>query len=1435
MSAVTFQPDTEEGAPTIDESQAANASSSWPLVGRDEELRALSQMVSERAYRAGLLYGESGVGKTALVRQGLLPYLQTQDVIALYCRDVHRPQAAFANAIAEIAASTESGSDGHSGAGVSGSAAAVRPEQGEAPLSFLDRMICGPLRDCQFLFIVDGVDVALLDAGAAVIAELSSLYSRLVTRAAGRVRFLFTCDSDNVYLLSELERRTGSLFPPTNRIQLQRYDGHSARMVLPHIWASVDPSGNMALSPEFIDALVTRLAADGPVLATDLEVVALAVRALGIGAAAQLDTLQVGDDGDDYEDMLHASSEGVPEVVDSRNLSTSQRHPAVAPPPSLFLARLVAAWAYRAVQTASAERASLRLLAELASEPAPMSTSTLPAVPGAGFSGGRGSLPVSWLAARAGIDPTTARSLLAGLHQSGFIRVVVDPRTTQHANREPTYALAHHILAPRIRALAGPKLLGAERARALLADRARERKPLWPHELWQLRREQVGATTASERAILKRTKRIYSIVAAAVVAVPLMVLLVVYLSMSGRYYLDIQATQGGDRLVARAGRANLSGFNWLPASPGFGDVVADLGLSVAMVDDEAWSGAQSNELAGAIDDRESLGQGYAAAALGAMTPTLRAFFRYASDGSIDALNTLTGDAQSPAELTELLDVLGAIARGTQAEVAFIESALSDPSPAIQASALMVAARAAQRQPGRYHNQLVRALASSDDELRRLAFAAVRDLGRDTAQKLFRTALGAEPNAAARRELLAEVTGGDAIAEPAAAASVLANGDISARTRQRARQALRRAFSADAQAAAIAAATLVADDKAPAGEKVFALELVRDRVPEEAHQEVADAIKSVLQRNAATETEAVRAAALPVYARVAPEDAAAELAVLLQNPDLGVPLKVAMALAWGEVAKTGESAAAVALEDLLQDEAPRVRAAAAEAYGNIGRRSQEELTDLVKTARFDVATGAAMGLANSLLVGGSRSGAMGGIGQMWRRKGRPRLTATTAYVRLARKRPAVVYSYLAAAARTSDDSQLRVVGTQGLCEAAAGGHKPSERALLRASLDTTDEVRRVAMECVAENAFDANNSATIAVRLSFDGDPDVRTDAARALLRVVEVGRRSEQIIRALSRLLGDSERPVRVLAMRILIAMAAGEGAGEPLSDDARTSIVAILERNYDRADQDERLQILDGARALESGEIIQRGLVDAAPAVRIAALDTALATGTAPELAVNGALSDTSPVVRRAALSHLATGNANLQARAVDKSLTLALRDSDPAIAAVALTTLAQVGDAEAVTERLRTMLGERSERLRIQAARACIGLVDRAPDTVRTLLEPLLNDPAHDVRAAVLPALARAYAAMSSAEELAALLRQSETHAMRRLMVTAAFWMLATQAGQGHGEASDPAQAQQAIATLDGIADSGMPLGRAYASLVRGLIDSNADGIAMLQRFVP
>jgi hypothetical protein len=1332
------------------------------LFGRDGEREDLARLVSAEGYRAGLLYGESGVGKTSLLRAGLVPHLRDHGVVALMCEDSLRPEESFARVI--------------------GQATGVTRGATEQPVSFLSRVLADAVGQI-FLFIVDEADVALSRARAGagtsagvgsaddrVVSELGELFARVVARSAGRARFLFACASERLHVFGALERRTGSLFPPSTRYELGRFTLDQAAFVLERTLALAGSSAD----PQLARAIVVDIGQDGSILPADLQIAALAVVQLGIASTSALDKLG-----------------GARE--------------------------LEAVWLRRAAHATGDERAALRLIAEL------------------GHTGSSASAPAmaaEVAAARASVDPRFAHHALGVLKDKGVTRTVAVGGEGEGVTH---HVLVHEIMGPRVREVAAPARASARRAFELLGSKAARKRRLTLREWYEVRREGLSPSTPAERAVVDRTRRFAVAALALAAGVPIALLVVVWLSLSGNYYLDAAAGEEspGDaaRVVVRHGRAGLSAFHWLPG--GFGDAVADTGFTRAMVAPAAWGEVAEHERGGDLDET-----GFARQAFGLLRPGLRGLIEYAATGSETALDGLTKAAGTPEDLAALLSGLQPIARGLPQEVALVETAMADASPEVQSSALALAAAAERRRPGTYRATLVRALASQTAELRRVAVTAVRQLPDPAAQAIFREALAVASEPAVRRELGALVETGTAAPTASSALAMLAqaeggpaaNGEknvkeadgkskrareAAADARASAREALRRAFASAPAEAAAASARLVADENAPAEDRVFAISLLRELAPAGSAAELVEPAK--LARD--SKTEAVRAAALPLYARVAPQEAAGDLALMLENQALSPAMKASMALAWGEVAARSKNrqAAQAALGKLIEDPSPRVRAAAAEAYGGVGRAAQSTLIKMVKGERNEIATGAALGLARSIEEGGSTSAAVSGVHQLWKQKGRQRREAARLYARMARTKPAAVSGYLVTAATSTEDAELHPIGIEGLCNAMVAGERGAVGDLGRAARAGSAEVRRLVIQCLSDNPKFLAPAARIALDLSADTDRQNRVDAARmvAVLATAGGGKSKSDVGEALARLARDDDREVRIIAIRALAAM----------GESAPRQAVEALPRAYDGADETERLVLLEAARQIGAGELARIGVTDPSPLVRVAALDTALATRTEVTTILQSALSDSDPAVRRAAVERLAAGKHSLAADEVERALGLAVRDRDEQLGVVALTALARIGEPAQVGERLRRMLASPSERARARAAMAARGLAQRDPKLAIGLLEPLYRDPSHDVRAALLPSLAAAYAASRKPGELAAMLNGSETAPTRRLVVTAAFLV----------QAENPAGHEQAVAALEKAVNDGPPLAKLIGRLGLGLISSSADGLAFLTELIP
>jgi hypothetical protein len=1274
--------------------------------GREAERDDLAKLVTTDGFRAGLLFGEAGVGKTSLVRAGLIPYLRDHGTVALACEDLTQPAASFAAGLSMFG---------------------IQPAANELPVMFVTRAVANAVAGQQFVFIVDDVDLLCTDDRAT--AELSDLFARVVSRSAGRARFLFVCASERMNVLGALEKRTGSLFPPSTRYELARLAPKVASQILDRVLSF----SGVAADPALADTVVHGIGGGQPVLPADLQIAGLALRDLRIASAAELAKI------------------GGPTELES-------------------------AWLHAACKATGNDRSALRLCAELAAA-------------------GPGPRPTEQLMRRISLDPAAAHQTFGVLEARGvIIRGDADGAT---------WMLRHEVLTQRVKELTAPARAAARRAFDLLGSKTATKGRLSLSELRKLRSEGIAAATPEEVLVVQRSKRYYMTIAAGIAAVPLILLIVIWIAMRGRVHFALAPGPGGDHVVVRGGRAGLHAFFWLPGRSG--EEIADTGLTRAMVAPEAWKKIDAHAIG-------SPASGWNALLGSVMAPQLAGLVDYATSGNEATLEALKKAAKDPEDLAELLAALRPIARGSPGEVALVEGALTTPSPAVQRAAVAVAGNAAQRRSDVYQETLSKALASTDAELRRIAFASLRSLG-DRGRMLFAEALAKGPDPAVRRELLVEVSAATTDDTPSAssAVSVLADPDASPPLRERAKTQIKGALAKDPGAAAAALTGLISLDRAPTEARVFAIELLRDVDPLPTAGNLVEAARAAFT----SKSPAVRAAALPLYAKVDPVRAGGDLYAMLDDKKLDKPLRVAAALAWGEVAPTNKDAAQNALDRMLKDEDIDVRAAAATAAGKAGRAYQDRLSKMAKAESYAVRIGAAQGLAASAESGGNLGVAVDGIAQLWREKGRPRRDAARIFAHLAKKKPAAVIEYLFIAAHLTEDPGLHPLGVEGLCNGSLAGSSDARARLARSVDDPSAEVRRIVMACVADGPDPVKNGSLIAVKLVRDPDRTIRGDAARVLAIAAAKGSKAAGINEAIVQLLDDPDRDVRLIAIRAV----AGLGADTP------KTAAAAMARLFERADEGEKLALVRSAKQIGAADLIGLAIADSSPLVRVEAVDAALASGLRAAATLSAALADFDPTVRKAALERLAAQKSKLEPAVLDRTLALAVRDPNPELSQLALTTIARVAAKDAVVARLHRALGSRAERERAQAAAAAVGLVDRDATLSVQLLDPLIDDASHDVRAAMLPALAAAYAKTNDPDKLARILRDSETNAMRRLVAAAAFVVLArTDTGRAASET-----------VLGKVAKDGPAMAHQTAKLVLGLITNKADGMAFLQELVP
>ncbi|MBA3822233.1 MAG: ATP-binding protein, partial [Deltaproteobacteria bacterium] len=534
--------------------------------GHETERDAIAKLVTADGFRAGLLFGEPGVGKTSLVRAGLIPYLRDHGIVSLACEDLSQPSASFAAGL---------------------SAFGIQPTPGEPARDFVTRAVANAVPGQQFVFIVDDVDLLCMDERATM--ELSDLFSRVISRSAGKARFLFVCASERLHILGNIERRTGSLFPPSTRYELHRLQPGEASKIFDRILSF----SGVAADPALATTVVQGLGHGQPVLPADLQLAGLAMRDLRISNAAAL-------------------------------------HKAGGP------TELEEAWLLDACRATGNERSAMRLCAELAQ-------------------GGPGPRPGDEVIRGINLDPSYGQHAFTVLEQRGVI-IRGDANGT-------TWMLRHEVLTQRVRELTAPARAAARRAFDLLGSKTANKERLTIGELRALRSEGIAPATPAEIAVVERSKRYYLAILAVIAAIPIIITIIIWVTMRGRVYFDLTTRAGGDHVVVRGGRAGLSSFFWLPG--GFGDEVADTGLTRSMVAPEQWKKIDNHDLGAGSDDWAGLWKSL-------MAPQLAGLVDYAS-GNDAAIDSLKKAAKEPEDLAELLTVLRPISRGSAPEVALVEA------------------------------------------------------------------------------------------------------------------------------------------------------------------------------------------------------------------------------------------------------------------------------------------------------------------------------------------------------------------------------------------------------------------------------------------------------------------------------------------------------------------------------------------------------------------------------------------------------------------------------------------------------------------------------------------------------------------------------------------------------------------------------------------
>jgi HEAT repeat protein len=187
------------GLTPYDESSAAL------FYGREEETAALYELIARQGVRVSALCGEAGVGKTSLIRAGLLPLLSKHDVAAVYL-------GSYANFDQDLWQAL-------------GKVRAEPPTPGESAPDYL--ISVARSSPTGTLLILDHLEDLLGDGPSADEAALQALggFLKVATAGAGsRLRVLMVIESAQFHRLERLQGIAGVAPPPGGWMELGRLD-----------------------------------------------------------------------------------------------------------------------------------------------------------------------------------------------------------------------------------------------------------------------------------------------------------------------------------------------------------------------------------------------------------------------------------------------------------------------------------------------------------------------------------------------------------------------------------------------------------------------------------------------------------------------------------------------------------------------------------------------------------------------------------------------------------------------------------------------------------------------------------------------------------------------------------------------------------------------------------------------------------------------------------------------------------------------------------------------------------------------------------------------------------------------------------------------------------------------------------------------------------
>lgn len=217
--------------------------------GRDNDVAALIGMVAQSQFRFGVLYGDSGTGKSSLLTAGVIPRLNEEGFLPIYCRWYKDPLVGLIEECTKRSA--------------------TEPRYGEAHINYLSRL-CEE-KGAGLVIVCDQFEEFFVSFKSKREREpFVSFVEAVYLRTDLPVKFLFSIRADFLYLItSEFDRRI-----PEPLMSDRRY--HLRLLAQEHAEEIIEKSARAAslpLEPSLCHQVAVDLTNDEEVLPSELQIV----------------------------------------------------------------------------------------------------------------------------------------------------------------------------------------------------------------------------------------------------------------------------------------------------------------------------------------------------------------------------------------------------------------------------------------------------------------------------------------------------------------------------------------------------------------------------------------------------------------------------------------------------------------------------------------------------------------------------------------------------------------------------------------------------------------------------------------------------------------------------------------------------------------------------------------------------------------------------------------------------------------------------------------------------------------------------------------------------------------------------------------------------------------------------------------------------------